>query len=134
VKASNLCVRTLIFGSFFFIVFCQFFYPFSFFCLTFYYLFSCCQIDFFIVLYFSSFFSTLLYSCFLSHVILSLVNPNLLRTKMLDCCYCYYRNCAQCNQTVRNLAGFNLYLSHTILIFSGAGPLIFDGLILGGRK
>ena len=52
VKASNSYVGTLIFGSFFFIVFCQSFFSFFpplfafFFCLAFYCLFSFCRIGF----------------------------------------------------------------------------------------
>jgi hypothetical protein len=51
VEASNSCAGTLIFSSFFFIVFCQSFLSlfsarFRFFCLAFYCLFSFCQIGF----------------------------------------------------------------------------------------
>jgi hypothetical protein len=82
VEASNSCVGTLIFGSFFFIVFCQSFFsffsaPFSFFCLVF----------------LSSFIFPLLFRhCFipvsLSHVVSYLAYPNLLGTKRLGCCCC----------------------------------------------
>jgi hypothetical protein len=71
-EASNSSVGTLIFGSFFFIVFCQSFFscPFSlFFCLAFYCLFSFCRIGFFIVLRFSPSFSTLFYSYFVVVVV-----------------------------------------------------------------
>jgi hypothetical protein len=83
VKASNLCARILIFGSFFLLSFVNFFFLplFRFFDLTFYYLFSF-LFDFFIALCFPLIF----HSCFLlffAHVVSSLANPNLLENKRL---------------------------------------------------
>jgi hypothetical protein len=90
VKASNLCASTLIFGSFFLLLFCQVFpRPFSLFDLAFYCLFS------FSIWFLSSFVSTpllfLLFRSyfvpvFLAHVISSLAYPNLLENKRLGCC------------------------------------------------
>jgi hypothetical protein len=86
VEASNSCAGTLIFGSFFFIVFCQsfLFRPISlFFGLTFYCLFS---------FFLSSFVFLLFRHCFipvsLTRVVSSLAYPNLLGTKRLGCCCC----------------------------------------------
>jgi hypothetical protein len=100
VEASNSCAGTLIFGSFFFIVFCQSFFSFfpplfAFFCLAFYCLFSFCRIGF---LFLSSFdFRLLFRHCFipvsLAHVVSSLAYPNLLGTKRLGCCCCCKIRC-----------------------------------------
>jgi hypothetical protein len=86
VKASNSCVGTLIFVSFFFIVLCQsFFFGFVFYCL-----FSLCRIGF--CFYQSFVFPLLFRHCFipgsLAHVVSSLAYPNLLETKRLGCCCC----------------------------------------------
>jgi hypothetical protein len=95
VEASNSCAGTLIFGSFFFIVFCQsfffFFSPlFAFFLLSVFIVFSpFVELVFvFIVLHFSSSFSTLFYSCFFGSCDSYLAYPNLLGTKRLGCCCC----------------------------------------------
>jgi hypothetical protein len=92
VEASNSCAGTLIFGSFFFIVFCQrffpFFRPFSLFLLS-------VLLSFLLLsnwfLFLSSFVFPLLFRhCFipisLAHVVSSLAYPNLLGTKRLGCC------------------------------------------------
>jgi hypothetical protein len=92
VEASNSCAGTLIFGSFFFIVFCQsfFFRPFSFFLLS-------VLLSFLLLsnwfLFLSSFVFPLLFRhCFIpvswAHVVSSLAYPNLLGTKRLGCCCC----------------------------------------------
>jgi hypothetical protein len=91
-------VGTLIFGSFFFIVFCQSFFPvpFRFFFLAFY----CLLLLSNWFLFLSSFiFSLLFRHCFipvsLAHVVSSLAYPNLLGTKRLGgCCCCC---CCCCN-------------------------------------
>jgi hypothetical protein len=93
-EASNSCAGTLIFGSFFFIVFCQSF--FFFFPLIFVFLLSV-LLSFLLLsnwfLFLSFFIFPLLFRhCFipvsLGHVISSLAYPNLLGTKMLSCCCC----------------------------------------------
>jgi hypothetical protein len=95
VEASNSCAGTLIFGSFFFIVFCQsffflFFCPFSLFFLS-------VLLSFLLLLnwflFLSSFVFPLLFRhCFipvsLAHVVSSLAYFNLLGTKRLGCCCC----------------------------------------------
>jgi hypothetical protein len=95
VKASNSCAVTLIFGSFFFIVFCQSF--FSFFPPLFCFFFLSVLLSFLLLsnwfLFLSSFVFPLLFRyCFipvsLAHVVSSLVYPNLLGTKRLGCCCC----------------------------------------------
>jgi hypothetical protein len=90
VEASNSCVGTLIFGSFFFIVFCQSFFlvHFRFFLLTFYCLFSFCRIGFFIVLRLTLLFRHCFIPVSLAHVVSSLAYPNLLGTKRFGCCCC----------------------------------------------
>jgi hypothetical protein len=66
-----------------------FFHPFSFsFGLAFYYLFSFCQISFFIVLHFSLLFRHCFIPVSLAHVVSSLAYPNLLETKRRGCCCC----------------------------------------------
>jgi hypothetical protein len=68
VEASNSCAGTLIFGSFFFIVFCQSFFPapFRFFWLSVLlsFLLFVELVFVFIILHFFSSFLTLFYSCF----------------------------------------------------------------------
>jgi hypothetical protein len=92
VEASNSCAGTLIFGSFFFIAFCQSFFPplFAFFLLS-------VLLSFLLLsnwfLFLSSFVFPLLFRyCFipvsLAHVVSSLAYPNLLGTKRLGCCCC----------------------------------------------
>jgi K+-sensing histidine kinase KdpD len=89
VKASNSCAGTLIFSSFFFIVFCQSFFPvpFLFFLLS-------VLLSFLLLsnwfLFLSSFVFPLLFQhCFIpdssTHVVSSLAYPNLLGTKRLGC-------------------------------------------------
>jgi hypothetical protein len=99
VKASNSCDRSLIFGSFFLLPFCQvFFTHFHFFDLAFYCLFS-----FFDLVFYHHLFSPLLFRyCFvpifffLTRVVSSLAYPNLLENKRLDCCCCMW-NKSTCN-------------------------------------
>jgi hypothetical protein len=96
VEANNSCAGILIFGSFFFIVFCQSFFPFfpplftSFFLLS-------VLLSFLLLsnwfLFLSSFIFPLLFRhCFipvsLTHVVSYLAYPNLLGTKRLGCCCC----------------------------------------------
>jgi hypothetical protein len=90
VEASNSCVGTLIFGSFFFIVFCQ-----SFFSVPFHFFWLSVLLSFLFLsnwfLFLSSFvFPVLFQHCFilvsLAHVVSSLAYPNLLGTKRLGCC------------------------------------------------
>jgi hypothetical protein len=85
VKASNSCVRILIFGSVLLSHFVKFFSlpPFRIFDLAFYCIFSF-LFDFFIALCFFFFFALILY--FFVHVILSLAYPNLLENKRFSCC------------------------------------------------
>jgi hypothetical protein len=92
VKASNLCVGTLIFGSFFFIVFCQSF--FFFFSAHFRFFFLSVLLSFLLLsnwfLFLSSFVFPLLFRHYfipvsLAHVVSSLAYPNLLGTKRLGC-------------------------------------------------
>jgi hypothetical protein len=59
-----------------------------FFGLVFYYLFLFFDLVFYCPS-FSPFFFVLVLSLFLAHVVLSLVYPNLFRTKMLGCCCCF---------------------------------------------
>jgi hypothetical protein len=116
VKASNSCVGTLIFDSFFFIVFCQSFFfflfrPFSFFFLAFYYLFSFCRIGF---CFLSSFVFPLLFRhCFipisLAHVVSYLAYPNLLETKRLGCCCTDLREGSNRQQIFSRLAFSTCY-------------------------
>ncbi len=90
-EASNSCVGTLIFGSFFFIVFCQSFFSRPFFSLFF----LSVLLSFLLLsnwfLFLSSFVFPLLFRhcfipVFLAHVVSSLAYPNLLGTKRLGCC------------------------------------------------
>jgi hypothetical protein len=98
VKASNSCVRILIFNSFFFIAFLSsFFTHFRFFNLAFYCLFSY-FILFFIAHCFPLLFALVLSLFFITHVVSSLDYLNLLRNKRL-CCYC-------CSKLPRNLVSF----------------------------
>jgi hypothetical protein len=82
VEASNSCAGTLIFGFFFFIVFCQSFFPahFRFFWLS-------VLLSFELVFLSSFVFPLLFRHCFilvsLTHVVSSLAYPNLLGTKRL---------------------------------------------------
>jgi hypothetical protein len=84
VKTSNLCVRTLIFGSFLLLSFVKFFsLPlFCFFDLAFY-----CFLSFFIWFFITLCFPLIFRSCFIpvffSHVVSSLAYLNLLRNKLL---------------------------------------------------
>jgi hypothetical protein len=94
VEASNSCAGTLIFGSFFFIVFCQsFFFPplFAFFfwlsVLLSYSFLLLSNWFLFYRLSFSLFFFDIVLFMF-AHVVSSLAYPNLLRTKRLGCCCC----------------------------------------------
>jgi hypothetical protein len=96
VEASNSCAGTLIFGSFFFIAFCQSFFSFFFPPLFAFFLLSV-LLSFLLLsnwfLFLSSFvFSLLFRYCFipvfLAHVVSSLAYPNLLGTKRLGCCCC----------------------------------------------
>jgi hypothetical protein len=98
VEASNSCAGTLIFGCFFFIVFCQSF--FSFFSPIFAFFLLSILLSFLLLsnwfLFLSSFVFPLLFRhCFipvsLDHVVSSLAYPNLLGTKRLGCC------CMLCN-------------------------------------
>jgi hypothetical protein len=95
VKASNSCAGTLIFGSFFFIVFYQSF--FFFFSRPFFLFFLSILLSFLLLsnwfLFLSSFVFPLLFRhCFipvhLAHVLSSLAYLNLLGTKRLNCCCC----------------------------------------------
>jgi hypothetical protein len=87
VEASNSCVRTLIFGFFFFIVFLSSFFPAPFRFLTYHFIaFSSFSIWFFIALCFSPFFVLVLSLFFLAHLVSSLTYSNLLGNKMLGCC------------------------------------------------
>jgi hypothetical protein len=95
-SSSNSCARTLIFGSFFFIVFFSSFYS-----LLFVFL-ALCFIAFSpffdLVFYrpsFPPFFFAIVLSCFLAHVVSSLSYHNLLGIKMLGCC-CYVLSCIKC--------------------------------------
>jgi hypothetical protein len=86
VEASNSCAGNLIFDFFLFIVFCQgFFTPFHFFLAYRFIVFSpFVELVFiFIVLHFASSFLTLFYSCFFTHVVLSLIYPTCLGLKEL---------------------------------------------------
>jgi hypothetical protein len=95
VEASNSCAGILIFGFFFFIVFCQSF--FSFFSAPFCFFLLSVLLSFLLLsnwfLFLSSFVFPLLFRyCFipvsLAHVVSTLAYPNLLGTKRLGCC-CY---------------------------------------------
>jgi hypothetical protein len=95
VEASNSCAGTFIFGTFFFIVFCQSF--FSFFSSLFAFFLLSVLLSFLLLpnwfLFLSSFVFPLLFRhCFipvsLTHVVSSLAYPNLLGTKRLGCCCC----------------------------------------------
>jgi hypothetical protein len=95
VEASNSCVETLIFGSFFFIVFWQSFFshPFSLFFLSVLLSFLFLSNWF---LFLSSFVFPLLFRhCFipvsLAHVVSALAYLNLLGTKRLGCCCCNWK-------------------------------------------
>jgi hypothetical protein len=90
VKASNSCVRTLIFDSFLLLPFVKFFSlpPFRFFDLAFYCLFSFFYLVFLSPFVFPFFFALVLYLFFLAYVVSSLAYPNLLGNKRLDCCCC----------------------------------------------
>jgi hypothetical protein len=96
VEGSNSCVGTLIFGSFFFIAFCQSFFPFFPPLFAFFFLLSVLLSFLFLsnwFLFLSSFVFPLLFRyCFipvsLAHVVSSLAYPNFLGTKRLGCCYC----------------------------------------------
>jgi hypothetical protein len=97
VEASNSCAGTLIFDSFFFIVFCQFFFPFF---LPLFAFFLSVLLSFLLLsnwfLFLSSFVFPLLFRyCFipvsLAHVVSSLAYPNLLGTKRLGYCCCLNR-------------------------------------------
>jgi hypothetical protein len=86
-EASNLCVKTLIFGSFSFIAFLSSVFPPLFtFLFSVYCLFSFFDLVF-ITLCFPPSFSLLFYPFFLTHVVLFLAYPNLLETKMIVCCW-----------------------------------------------
>jgi hypothetical protein len=93
VEASNLCNRTLIFGSSFYCLFVKVFFsfflfihPFSFSLLSVWLSFLLFSVWFFITLLFHPCFILI----FLAHVVLSLVYPNFLESKWLGCCYCCY--------------------------------------------
>jgi hypothetical protein len=94
VEASNSCAGTLIFGSFFFIVFCQSFLPFSapFRFFLFSVLLSFLLLSNWFLFLLSFIFPLLFRHCFipvsLAHVVSSLAYPNLLGTKRLGCCCC----------------------------------------------
>jgi hypothetical protein len=79
VEASNLCSRTLIFGSFSFIVFLSKKFP-PLFCFFFCLVFYCIFLIFYLL--FHPWFALI----FLAHVVSSLAYPNLVGTKMLGCC------------------------------------------------
>jgi hypothetical protein len=87
VKASNSCARTLIFGSFSFIVFLSkfFFCSFSLFWLS-------VLLSFLDLIFYRPSFPPSFHPCFvpifLAHVVSSLAYPNLLGTKKLGCCCC----------------------------------------------
>jgi hypothetical protein len=87
VKASNLCVRTLIFDSFLLLSFIKFCFsaPFSLFDLVFYCLFSFFYLVLLSLFVFPFFFALILY-IFLTHVVSSLAYPNLFENKRLGCC------------------------------------------------
>jgi hypothetical protein len=110
VEASNSCARTLIFDSFFFIVFCQNFFPrpFSFFWLN--VLLSFLLLSNWFLFLSSLVFPLLFRHCFipvsLAHVVSSLAYPNLLGTKRLGCRCCCYSTKKEENNEER----------HTILI------------------
>jgi hypothetical protein len=91
VEASNSCAGTLIFGFFFFIIFCQSFFLFS----PLFAFFLSVLLSFLLLsnwfLFLLSFVFPLLFRhCFipvsLAHVVSSLTYPNLLGTKKLDYC------------------------------------------------
>jgi hypothetical protein len=95
VEGSNSCAGTLIFGSIFFIIFCQsffflFFVPFRFFLLSVLLSFLLLSNWFLFLSFFV--FPLLFRRCFipvsLAHVVSSLAYPSLLGTKRLGCCCC----------------------------------------------
>jgi hypothetical protein len=87
VEASNSCARSLIFGSFSFIVFLSKLFSFFLFIHTFFLSVWLSFLLFSLVFYRPSF-SSLFYPCFLAHVVSYLAYPNLFGTKRLGCCYC----------------------------------------------
>jgi hypothetical protein len=109
VEASNSCAGTLISGSFFFIAFCQSFFPFFrpfslFFLLSVLLFFSLCRIGFcfYRPSFFLFFFNIVFIPVSLAHVVSSLAYPNLLGTKRLGCCCCWW--CVQSRDSHRGPA------------------------------
>jgi hypothetical protein len=114
VETSNSCVRTLTFGSFFFIVFCQSFFPrpFSLFLLS-------ALLSFLLLsnwfLFLSSFVFPLLFQHYfitisLAYVVSALAYPNLLGTKRLGCCCCCGVSACCCGCNLKNIL-FLAYVS-----------------------